>query len=390
MATSKKSKSALTDILYPKVEKSCKDKDTLTTYKRNVDTFLADNADFYFSDGPSGRPIFSDTKANEYIHLLGFTDVEIKEAVKQSSTINPKWFMATPYNLLNAIVTRYFLIKDNKEYVDLTISYLIFKLYPPLEWRYFKKGINEACMMYTINNLSNKFGIKSATNLWGLLMDICHTGLEHFRDKLIKGDDQAYIDYLNSIQTRMNSMLRNLSHEFYNNYENGRYLKMEHESFEEDKYYEADSNSYVIERITNKVTTHLVVHGPDSKLVELSAKTNKVSVNKMRNYTDTMIVENHVDDIKHIIESILFLYLFNDDGDAHAADQIKTNDFMIYCLQTYRRSNSSNKNIIAIKTILDRWIEELGVSEESNRTATITSFRKAFYTFFVMEIQQNA
>ena len=32
--------------------------------------------------------------------------------------------------------------------------------------REFKKGVNEACMMYTLNNLSNKFGIKSATNLW--------------------------------------------------------------------------------------------------------------------------------------------------------------------------------------------------------------------------------
>ena len=39
MATSKKSKSALTEILYPKVEKSCKDKDG-SLYRENKDWSL--------------------------------------------------------------------------------------------------------------------------------------------------------------------------------------------------------------------------------------------------------------------------------------------------------------------------------------------------------------
>ena len=63
---------------------------------------------------------------------------------------------------------------------------------------------------------------------------------------------------------------------------------------------------------------------------------------------------------------------------------------MIYCLQIYRRSNTTDKNIIKIKAILDKWLKDLGLMDKTNRTATIVSFRKALFTFFVMEIQKIA
>ena len=63
---------------------------------------------------------------------------------------------------------------------------------------------------------------------------------------------------------------------------------------------------------------------------------------------------------------------------------------MTYCLKLYRRSNTTNKNIVEIKNILDKWLVELELTKKSKREATITGFKKAFYTFFVLEIQQNS
>ena len=184
--------------------------------------------------------------------------------------------------------------------------------------------------------------------------------------------------------------MRNISTQYYDNFQNRRFMKVEHESFEEDSYYEADSNSYAIERITNKVVTHMVINGPDAKLVELSANMNKVSVAELRNYTDLMITEKHMEEIRQVVEAILFLYLFNDDGELHSPDQIGTNDFMVYCLQTYRRSNTTDKNVVKIKNILDKWLDDLGLTKKTGRTATIISFRKALFTFFAMTIQKYA
>jgi hypothetical protein len=215
------------------------------------------------------------------------------------------------------------------------------------------------------------------------------TAYNHHKKAIIDGDDKAFVKYIQDVHTRLNSLIKNIAREYYDNYENQRYLKTEHESFEDESYYEADSNSYVIDRLTNKVVTHLVVNGPDMKLVQLAAKTNSVSVNELRNYTQTMVNEKQREDIQSIVEALLFLFL-NSPDEHHTASDIGTNTFMIYCLQVYKRSNTTDKNIIKIKDILDRWLDELGLTAKVSRTATIVNFRRALYTFFVMSIQKIA
>ncbi len=382
--------SVITTQLYSKIEKSLKDKDILSKYKTNIDKFLADNMEIYFAAGPGRRPIYSEQRIAEYIQLLGLTPQELDNAVKDSKNLKSTWFMLKPYNVANAMATRFFGLAKNEDYLNLTFSYLIVVLYPPLHQRYFKYNVNESCMDYTLNNLSNRYGIKKTNTLWALLLDTVKGAYENDKDKILAGTDKGYLAYLQSAQTRLNSILKNIANAYYDNWENQRFLKTEHESFEEDSYYEADSNTFAIDRISNKVTTALVINGPDAKLVQLAAQMNKVSVNQLRNFTDAMIVDKKTNEIHAIVEAILFLYLFNDDGNLHSPEQVKTNDFMVYCLQIYRRSNTTDKNIIKIKKILDGWLDEVGLTGKTSRTATIIGFRKALFTFFVMEIQQNA
>lgn len=386
---SKDSKSNLTVQLYPKIEKSLKDKNVLVSYKRNLDSYLGANTDVYFDAGPGKRPIYSEERANEYIKLLGLTSKELNDAVNGSSALKSSWFMLKPYNVANALATRYFLSSKNEEYQKMTAGYLVVALYPPLHYRYFRHGINDACMQYTINNISNKFNIKRSDNLWTMLLNMAMMAIDLHEEGLLKGTDIEYLNYIQDVQTRINNTLKNIANVYYDNYENQRFLKLEKENFDDETYYEADSNSYAVERITNKVLTHMLMHGPDMKLVELAAQTNKVSIAEMRNFATIIIVDSKADQIREVLESILFLYLFNDDDtNLHSPEQISTNDFMIYCLQLYKRSNTTNKNIIRVKKILDEWLDEVGLTKRTSRTATMISFRKALFTFFVMEIQK--
>ena len=215
-----------------------------------------------------------------------------------------------------------------------------------------------------------------------------HTAYQLHEKNIIEGEDIAYVKYIQDVHTRLNILIRNIANEYYANHDNRKYLETEFESFDEDNYHEADSNSYEIDRIANNVVNQLVIHGPDMKLVELSAKSANVSVNQLRTYTLTLINGKHRKDIWDITEALLFLYLFNDDGESHSVDQIRTNDFMLYCLKVYKRSNTTNKNVIKIKSILDKWIDEIGVKNETNRGPTIMNYKKALYTFFVFSIEK--
>ena len=75
----------------------------------------------------------------------------------------------------------------------------------------------------------------------------------------------------------------------------------------------------------------------------------------------------------------------------NTAAEIRSNKFIIEALQIYKKANTSDKNINEIKSYLDKWLAAYSERyKKSNRVATLNSFRRALYTFFVFTIQANA
>ena len=385
------SDTSITDLLYPKVQKALSNPDNLLKYKKDLDKYMAANTDKYFISGPGMRPIFTETHRQAYLDSVGLTTVDVKQAIKQSKHIGNNWkIMNDPFNTANALTTRYFAEKKNKEYIKWSQWYLLIALYPSLHYKYFKYNTNEACMEYTVNNMSDKFKIRQLKSLWTTLCDMIEIAYQLHEERILTGKDIAYVKYVQDVHTRINSLLKNIADKYYENYEQQKFVETEFESFEEDNYHEANSTSYDIDRLTNNCLTQLILHGADMRLVEIAAKTSQVSVNELRTCMAKIINDGHKDDIKTVIENILFLFLFNTDGESHSVRDVGTNTFMIYCLQVYKRSNTTNKNVVAIKNTIDNWLDETQITAKRSRTATILCFKKAFFTFFVMSIQKYA
>lgn len=381
----------LVNSLYKNVETSLGKKENLQKFKTNLDKYMSQYIDIYSAAGPSRRPIFSEKNIDDFFQVVGLTHEEVNNALEEVKKVIPIGQVAsTPIYTPITLAFRYFLIKKDKENIDRCLGYLIVAMYPMLHWRYYKsfgKEPNPAAMAYTINNLSNKFSIKHANSLWEALMELERTCLEYFKNDLIKGEDNDIIRFINSARTRMNSFLRKITNEFMSVLSSKKYLGNEFESFDENNYHEADSDTYAIDRIVNKVVTSLVVQGPDMRIIELSAKNCKVSTNILRSYVTTMIGGEHREDIQSIVEALLYLYIQPDGNEpGHPASDVGTNDFLIHCMKVYKKSNTVNKNVIKIKEILDRWLVELKVREHTSRKGTINDFRRALYMFFVLTI----
>lgn len=387
----------IVDSLYSKVESSLKNKENLKMFKTNLDKYMAQYAEIYAAPGPSKRPVFSEKNIKDFFDVVGLTGAEINSTLeKVKEEFNSQLQVAsTPIYTPISLAFRYFLTKNDKENVDRCIGYLIVAMYPALHWRYFKqfgKEPNPAAMAYTINNLSNKFNLKHANSLWEALMELETTCVEYFKKDLIRGADNDIIRFINSSRTRMNSFLRKITNEFMSVLSSKKYLGKEFESFEEDNYHEADSDTYAIDRIVNKVVTSLVVQGPDMRLIDMSAKNCKVSVNLLRSYVTTMVGGEHREDIQAIIESLLYLYVQSDgsDNQGHSVSEVGTNNFFIHCMKVYKKSNTIDENVIKIKNTLDRWLVELDVAEHTSRKGTINDFRRALYMFFVLTVVKLA
>jgi hypothetical protein len=184
--------------------------------------------------------------------------------------------------------------------------------------------------------------------------------------------------------------MRKLCNEFTENIKNGNYLQSEHDDYSDEHFYEADNDSFAIDRITNKVLTNLVVNGPDRQLVELSAKNCSVSVNTLQTSVLTLISEDNRDDIRRMIECLLSLYLTGNTDKNISVNDIHTNKFYIHCIRVYRQSNTANQNIIEIKNILDKWVKDLDLRSKVSTVGSLGNYRKAIFMFFVFTIEKLA
>ena len=183
-------------------------------------------------------------------------------------------------------------------------------------------------------------------------------------------------------------MIKKIRDAFEKDYRSGNYMNTERDNEDENDFKTSDSNSLLIQRIVDQVVLKLSVNGPDSRIVDISAKMNQVSVNETRN-TLNQLTQNKDEsiNIRALCESILYLYLFN--GENHVND-LNGSKFLTFCLAVYKKSNTNDENVIKVKSILDTWIEKYSETyRKTQRVATLNNFRRALYTFFVFTLQRT-
>lgn len=376
----------IVDELYSTVEAHLSKKENVVKLRHSIEDYIDKNTEKLGKLGPVDRTLFSSADEMKLFEPIGLTPQRVKEAMKKSPAYKAHWEVTKKeFNTAAPLALRYFTMKNNDEMARIVLIYFILSMYPARHHRYFRYGVNEQIMQYTINNLSNKYKIKQLGTMLHAIIDTAEVAYKTYKVNIKSGTDKEIVDFINGMHTRLNSLLKNIANEYYENHEKNLYLNSDSDSFEEDNYHIADSNIYAVDTLTQKVVTKLTVSGPNANLVNSAAQSCSVSVNELRNYLNSMITNERRDEIHQVVESLLFLYLF--DSKHTLNDIYRNNKFMMYCVEMYKKSNTTDKNIIRIKKILDSWLEDLGTYKKTQRLATINNFRRALFMFFVMAIQ---
>ena len=375
--------------IYPKVEQAFTSKETQRKFSAIVASYVDRNVNRLSTAGPSKRTLFSDMERNKVYDLIDFDPKVCKAIVKQSNYIKASWKIVNdPFNLVMMMILRYAKLNQLDQINQLAVTYLTLSMYPSLHYKYFKFEPNEAIMQYTINNLSNKFKVKQVGNILQALVDTTALADKTYDKNIRHANDKELTDYINAYKTRLNSLIKKIRDAFEKDYRIGNYMNTERDNEDENDFKTSDSNSLLIQRIVDQVVLKLSVNGPDSRIVDISAKMNQVSVNETRN-TLNQLTQNKDEsiNIRALCESILYLYLFN--GENHVND-LNGSKFLTFCLAVYKKSNTNDENVIKVKSILDTWIEKYSETyRKTQRVATLNNFRRALYTFFVFTLQRT-
>ena len=375
--------------IYPKVEQAFTSKETQRKFSAIVASYVDRNVNRLSTAGPSKRTLFSDMERNKVYDLIDFDPKVCKAIVKQSNYIKASWKIVNdPFNLVMMMILRYAKLNQLDQINQLAVTYLTLSMYPSLHYKYFKFEPNEAIMQYTINNLSNKFKVKQVGNILQALVDTTALADKTYDNNIRHANDKELTDYINAYKTRLNSLIKKIRDAFEKDYRSGNYMNTERDNEDENDFKTSDSNSLLIQRIVDQVVLKLSVNGPDSRIVDISAKMNQVSVNETRN-TLNQLTQNKDEsvNIRALCESILYLYLFN--GENHVND-LNGSKFLTFCLAVYKKSNTNDENVIKVKSILDTWIKKYSETyRKTQRVATLNNFRRALYTFFVFTLQRT-
>lgn len=365
-----------------------KDKSTCQSWVRIISSYVDRNSENLSTTGPVKQTTFSNGDRNNIYNLFDISENAISMIAKQSVELSRGVNTAEPFNILMTLAIRECHVRKLENERKSGAIYLILSMYPSIFKKYFKFEPNERIMAYTINNLSSKYKVKQMGTVLAALIDTVVICDNHYSKNLIRGTDKDIADYISAVKTRLNSLIKNICGEFMKQHETGKFMNYEVDNEDEDNFSVADSNSYMIDRITNAVILSLSVQGPDMKVVSIAAQLNKVSVNDLRTTVTKMCKDkNNRNDIKEVTSAILYDFLF--DGN-NTQEELHSSKFIVYSLNTYKKSNTTDTNVVHIKEILDKWLKQYSAAyKKSNMVGTLNLFRKALYMFFVFTIQKT-
>jgi hypothetical protein len=110
----------------------------------------------------------------------------------------------------------------------------------------------------------------------------------------------------------------------------------------------------------------------------------QISVAEVRFYLSKIVVENEAQTIEKFIESILFVWLYDE---KKTRKEINTSEFLIWASKLFRKTNSNDANISRIKDTLNEWGDMSGLHKKFTREASRINYKRAIFFYFILAIQ---
>ena len=393
---STKSSQIIKNRLYPKVELVLSTPSGYNKFKQLVNSYVDRNTEKLHTPGPHYLIPFTDTDKDLYFKLFDTSAEEVSSMVAEiirgirsgnGSTSDFKLLKGNPVFWLFYCCIRYFTInKDTKALNNALIIYAL-SVYPSIFTKYFKYEVSSpAVMAYTIDNLTNKFIIKKTGNIFSTLFYSINSSYEFLKDSIEDGSDVEVIRFIQRIRNDQNSLIKKICDNYLKNFSKGNQLNVAKDSYENNAIADdIGNNSTEVQTITSKIILPILTYGVNSNRATLAAKIAQISISDLKFYlSKIIIIDKNTMDIQNFIESVLFLYLYLE---GKTPEDINSSHFLSWSAKLFRKTNSNDKNISRIKTLLDKWGEDSGVHSKFKREASRVNYKRAIFFYLILSIQ---
>ena len=243
-------------------------------------------------------------------------------------------------------------------------------------------------MQYTIAHLDNSFKLRSMPSLYAWLDDNAIIAFDTYTDRIKRADDSDITWVVNALWDRIKGKMRKISNLYYQNWKAGNYLNQDEDSQNAEDYHEMDNNSFMVDRLANKVYIKLINHQFDDRFLKYSITRSDTSYQKFKNLVDDVIEDDDDNLVRRVISAMIEYYLIMS---GRGFEYIARGEFISYMKSAYA-SNTEVEQMVFIKSTLENWINEHMISvgrQNYGKTARL-GYKKALYMFFVFIINYEA
>ena len=378
------------DAIYPIVESVLSTPQGDRKFRKLVEEFINKNSSKLHTSGPVYMIPFTDRDKEDFFNCFNTNKNELLKPINEMTKIvndkaNWKLLKQNPIFCLFYQCIRYYTLNKNNTGVNTALAIYALSVYPSVFSHIFKYGANPDIMQYTIDNLTAKYIIKQAGNVFSALMMSIQNSYRFLRDGVIDSSDAEVIRFIARIRNDQKSMLKNVANNYYPNHEKGLRVKTQSETYGNEQLIDDNiNNTSVVEDVTRKIVISLITNGVDMTRASAAAKIAGVSISDLRFYLSKIVVEDRTMELQKFIESILFIFLYQEH---HKPNEINEKKFLQFSMDLFRRTNSNDVNVVTIKESLQKWSDDTGVTVRFKRLASQINYKKGIFMYMILCIQ---
>lgn len=292
-----------------------------------------------------------------------------------------------PYILLN-MLDRWFLLHNMAKERNIVQHYIGYSHYWAVFTVQFKKyKPKPEVMKYTINEASYKSRLKALGSVDAWLYDGVSSTMKTYDERLRRGSDFE-LHYINEkIRGKFKSAMKTLYRAQEKNEREKKYVFESKTKLGEDIVESVGTVSNIL-TIADGFATKFFADPINEEALKGALIPGGITEKDLRNAILLISDDDaNLHDVSKLYQSLFHLFL---DSGKYRQQDIGTLRFYYEMEKLYKPGNSNDPNKTFIKEILDKWLSRGSATfRTTNRTATITTFRKTIYNYFILKIMKD-
>lgn len=355
-------------------------------------TFMDTHHSKLYTSGPVWIFTFSDKETSFLYELFGLTKEKMAE-------INKNMFAETyqgaaqfhivkqaPHKILITAMLVEALQKNYEDMITCCQYLFAFAEYPLVYRMFWKQGVKEDVMNYTIEHVKNKYKVKKVSNLLELLKYDMDSSLDYWVNQLKLGMDHYYINFIYRVRNQIKNTFKNIAKEYYkNNDENAsqhtRADKLDDGSIPDQEGYVSNLSS-VVENTYNK----FISTGVNERIARAVAEWSQVDKDALVKYLNQIFTTKE-NQLYKLIESIITAYFSKNPTNT----SVGSGEFLNFGLALYRRiGTSKDPTYQDITKILNFWVFDIvGIKNYTQNQGTIINYKRAIFNYMIWMIKYH-